>query len=649
MTDSPPSANPYPGLRSFEGDDAGLFFGRERETDELRRRLRTARFLAVIGTSGSGKSSLVRSGLVPSLHGGFMAGAGSSWRVAITRPGEDPIGRLVAALDSPEVLHTNSARADTYRALLDVTLHDSSLGLVEAVQQARLPPDDNLLVVVDQFEELFRFRAGRAVGAAGDDGRAFVRLLLEAARQTRLPIFIVITMRSEFMGDCAAFERLPEALNGGHYLIPRLTRDGMRAAIADPATVSGATMAPRLLTRLLNEVGDDPDQLPVLQHALMRTWQEWRTDHRPGEPIDNRHYDSVGTMREALSRHADEAWRELMTDADRRMAERLFRSLTTVTDGGHLVRRPVAAQRLAEICGTDLAGLARVVEPFGRVGRAFVQPPAAGLGAQVIVDISHESLMRLWQRLVGWVEEEARSVEIYRRIARGAVQHEAREASLWRPPELTLGLRWLRDAQPTAAWAGDAAEFDQAERFLARSRRFHRIRRSLLAVSVAAVVVLALVFLQLEALRQKELAQAQHKIAEANRKEAEAQRKIADTQIRENARLEAQLQSQKSTPIKSELLRWITVLTPEVMPREILEVKVATQSSRVQVFGIFAGPRGPQRVQGRYAPESGGIYLEYTISAGAEPGPRTASVTVQQIGTSREETFKIDYTVIPQR
>ena len=85
---------------------------------------------------------------------------------------------------------------------------------------------------------------------------------------------------------------------------------------------------------------------------------------------------------------------------------------------------------------------------------------------------------------------------------------------------------------------------------------------------------------------------------------------------------------------------WITVLTPEVMPREILEVKVATQSSRVQVFGIFAGPRGPQRVQGRYSPESGGIYLEYTIPAEAQLGPRTASLTVQQIGTSREETLR---------
>src|SRR6478752_8123359 len=96
--------NPFPGLRPFEPDEDHLFFGREREIDELLRRLRTARFVAVVGTSGSGKSSLVRSGLIPALESGFMAGAGSSWRIAVLRPGEDPIGHLADAASRPELL-----------------------------------------------------------------------------------------------------------------------------------------------------------------------------------------------------------------------------------------------------------------------------------------------------------------------------------------------------------------------------------------------------------------------------------------------------------------------------------------------------------------------------------------------------------------
>lgn len=492
MADTPP-ANPYPGLRAFEPGEADLFFGRERETDELRRRLRTTRLLAVVGGSGSGKSSLVRSGLIPSLHGGFMAGAGSSWRVAITRPGEDPIGRLADALDRPDVLRTDEAHADTRRTLLEVTLRDSSLGLAEAVRHAQLPAGDNLLVVVDQFEELFRYRRSGAARAGGDDAALFVRLLIEAAGREELPIFVVLTMRSEFIGECMAFDRLPEAINAGQYLIPRMSRDALRAAIAGPARLRGAQIAPRLLARLLNEVGDDLDRLPVLQHALMRTWDAWAREHAEGEPLDIRHYEAIGAMSEALSRHADEAYAELAAEPERRIAERLFKTLTETTEEGRGVRRPTAAQRLADVCGVGIAELERVIERFRAPGRAFLQP-AAGVRLQPwdIVDISHESLMRLWTRLAAWVREESRAVEIYRRLSRNAAQHAAGEASLWRPPELTLGLRWLRDTRPSAAWAGDEAEFERALRFLRRSRLAHRLKVGFAAAGVAAVVVLAI-------------------------------------------------------------------------------------------------------------------------------------------------------------
>src|SRR5215831_15610092 len=183
MQPSTPS-NPFPGLRPFEPDEDHLFFGREKETDDLLRRLRSHRFLSVVGTSGSGKSSLVRSGLIPSLHSGLMASAGASWRIAIMRPGEDPIGRLAAALDAPAVLGTTEPElAGTNRILLGATLRRGSLGLVDAVRFAHIPPHDNVLVLVDQFEELFRFRQSRQAANSRDEAVAFVKLLLEAAGQ----------------------------------------------------------------------------------------------------------------------------------------------------------------------------------------------------------------------------------------------------------------------------------------------------------------------------------------------------------------------------------------------------------------------------------------------------------------------------------
>jgi len=256
MTSVATRPNPFPGLRPFEANEDHLFFGRDGQSDEILGRLRRNRFLAVVGTSGSGKSSLIRAGLLPSLYGGLMTKAGSNWRIAIFRPGNDTIRNLTSALSAPGVLRRDGADA-LHTIFTETTLRRSALGLIDATRHARMPAEDNLLIVVDQFEELFRFR--RTGSRPDDEAAAFVKLLLEATRQTEVPIYVVITMRSDFIGDCARFRDLPETVNAGLYLIPRMTRDQRREAITGPIAVGGAQITPRLVNRLLNDVGDSPD------------------------------------------------------------------------------------------------------------------------------------------------------------------------------------------------------------------------------------------------------------------------------------------------------------------------------------------------------------------------------------------------------
>jgi energy-coupling factor transporter ATP-binding protein EcfA2 len=208
-------SNPFPGLRPFEAEEDHLFFGRETEIGDLLRRLGSHRFLSVTGTSGCGKSSLVRSGLIPSLHSGLMVKAGSSWRIAVMRPGEDPLGHLAAALDHPDVLGQGGELASTSRVLLEATLRRGSLGIVDAVRHARLLPYENVLIVVDQFEELFRFHPSGDIEQSRDEAVAFVKLLLEATKQKTFPVYVVLTMRSDFIGDCMRYPGLPEAVNEG--------------------------------------------------------------------------------------------------------------------------------------------------------------------------------------------------------------------------------------------------------------------------------------------------------------------------------------------------------------------------------------------------------------------------------------------------
>ena len=251
---APAIKSPYPGLRPFEAEESDLFFGREPQVDELLRRLGKSRFVAVIGSSGSGKSSLVRAGLVPALIGGYLTSAGSHWRIAVFRPGGDPIGALRDALHAAS---GGGEQDDTSRGLMEITLRRSSLGLVEATRQAQMAEHENLLIIVDQFEELFRFQRARGLNEAIDEAAALVRLLLEAVRQADIPIHVLITMRSDFLGDCSQFRELPETINEGLYLVPRMTRDQFRQAIVGPAAVSGVTVTPRLVQQLLNDIGNE--------------------------------------------------------------------------------------------------------------------------------------------------------------------------------------------------------------------------------------------------------------------------------------------------------------------------------------------------------------------------------------------------------
>jgi hypothetical protein len=263
------TSSPYPGLRPFQQDEAHLFFGREPQVEDMLARLEEHRFLAVIGTSGCGKSSLVRAGLIPALEQGFLSDAEPGWRIAVMRPGRAPFGHLTTELLQDAALGRERHHTSEAASLLQATLRRGPLGLVEAVRESHLPEGLNLLLVVDQFEEIFRYR-DRATNV--NDADAFVNLLLASAqsRQSDVPIYVVITMRSDFIGDCVLFPDLPEAINDSQFLTPRLTREQYRAAIVEPALVVNGQLAEPLVHRLLNDLRGEPDQLPVLQHALMR-------------------------------------------------------------------------------------------------------------------------------------------------------------------------------------------------------------------------------------------------------------------------------------------------------------------------------------------------------------------------------------------
>ena len=462
--------SPYPGLRPFKEEESEYFFGREEHIEGLLAKLSKNRFLAAVGPSGCGKSSLVYAGMIPALKMGFMPGAGENWRVAALRPGASPMRNLAEslhrALALPDAPGPDDPTDDTAVAFLSAALRRGPSRLAETFREARLPGDVRLLVLVDQFEEIFRFRDQ----ADADEADAFVELLLAPERAAEGRIYVALTMRSDFLGDCAVFRGLPEAMNDSQFLTPRLTREQRRAAIAGPAGVQGAVIEPALVNRMLNEMGDDPDQLPLMQHCLMRMWTL-----ADGGPLTTEHYEKAGGLERALSKHADDVFQKL-TPEQKRIAEVLFKRLSERSEGKRDTRRPVRLKEPAEVAGVAPEKVAEVVEAFRAPGRSLLTPPPPkALDADRVVDISHESLIRQWERLWIWVVEEATSADTYKRLEDTARRWKSGAAGLWGSPDLDIAIQWKQWQKPTWEWSRRYGEhFDIAMEFLEASEEKHR-------------------------------------------------------------------------------------------------------------------------------------------------------------------------------
>jgi WD40 repeat protein len=441
-----------------------VFFGRDTQVDQLLDRLGRQRFVAVVGTSGCGKSSLVHAGLIPALATGLLGSAGARWSVATMRPGDRPLWRLAQALLDPSVLGPAWSDLEHPAAQLHAVLERGPLGLVEALEESPLPGGRKLLLLVDQFEELFRYR--REGEGQRDEANAFVSLLLASARATEAMIYVVLTMRSDYLGDCALFDGLPEALNDSQFLTPKLTRAQQQQAIEGPAMVFDGRAEPALVTRILNDMGSGTDQLPLMQHALMRLW---KGSHATGV-LTLAAYEALGGLEGALSGQANAAYEALGVEKQR-IAEVLFRRLSTRTTSGRDIRLPTSLAEVAGVAGVTPRAMLAVVDVFRNPDCSFLTPPwPQRIGPEDIIDISHESLIRHWDRLRGWVADEAESAEIYRRLDQTARLWTEGLAGLWGSPDLDQALRWKDRARPNKSWAARyGGNFIRAIRFLDES------------------------------------------------------------------------------------------------------------------------------------------------------------------------------------
>jgi WD40 repeat protein/DNA-binding SARP family transcriptional activator len=443
---------PFKGLASFEIADAPYFFGRERLVAELVARLVGAPLLGVVGPSGSGKSSVVKAGLLPALASGVLPGS-EDWPQVSIRPGEHPMHELHAATSG-------------------------------------LAPGRRAVLAVDQFEETFT--------VCRDEGerKAFVSALVRAS-QGRGESIVVVAIRADFYGRCAAYPQLSRLLAANHVLVGGMSHPELLRAVVCPAQRAGLHVEPELADAVVSDVEHEPGGLPLLSTALLELWQR-----RDGRRLPYAAYEQSGGVHGAVGRLAEEAFGRLDA-AQQVLAHRILLRLAEVDEEGGVERRRL---RLEEL---DAEGSPDVAHVIGLLADRRLLTISEGS-----VEVSHEALLREWPRLRAWIDEDRDDLRVERSLrsaAREWLRTHRDDGALYRGARLAEARDWVDRAGP--------APDEPAREFLAasldRDRRERRSHRRHLAAAFGAlafgIVVIAAVAI----------------VALAQRRDAENQRDIA--------------------------------------------------------------------------------------------------------------------------
>ena len=416
---------PFKGLAAFTTGDAAYFFGRERLVDEVVARLVDHPFVGLVGSSGSGKSSLLQAGVLAALAAGALPGS-SAWRRALVRPGPHPLAAL---------------------------------------------PGDADLLAVDQLEEAF-------TACRDDDERA--AFFAELARRARDSTIVLVALRADFYGRCAAYPEFASLLSSSHVLLGAMRRDELAHAIEGPAERAGLQAERELVDLIVGDVAGEPGALPLLSTTLVELWRR-----RSGRVLTAASYRESGGVRGAVARLAEHAFAQL-NDGEQDAARAVMLRLAD-EENGAIVRRRVPIEELDVATDDDVA---RVV---GVLTEARLLTVAEGT-----VEVSHESLLAEWPRLRGWLDEDRAGRRLHAHLAASAREWDGRgrePADLYRGPRLGAALDWsTHHADQLNALEReflDAARAEHARELAEQRRRNRRLRVSLAGVAVLLALALA--------------------------------------------------------------------------------------------------------------------------------------------------------------
>ncbi|HEY9798673.1 MAG TPA: caspase family protein, partial [Leptolyngbyaceae cyanobacterium] len=443
-------AEPYKGLQAFDftPEDAKYFYGRTALTDELLEKICQQNFLAVLGPSGSGKSSVVRAGLLYELQQGKRRSGTEQWEILpIIKPGEHPLHSLADAFIEPDV---PSKRAERSRKKYVSLLQDEG-----AVALAELLADYDascVVLVVDQFEEVFTLCQGSEEHEK--ERQKFFECLLGALEQPEGKLRVVITMRADFYGKCLEqqYAGLTEQIKANCVSVTPLNAPELREAITKPAELVGLKVEPELVQRMIADVQGSPGSLPLLEFALTELWEQWREQWQQQQAsltpqLKLTNYEQLGGVKGALEKQANQVY-ETLSAEEKPVAQCIFLALTQLGEGTQDTRRRVWKRDLINEQHSE----SLVNQVIGKLtdARLLVTDEIRGAESEqteVVVDVAHEALIRHWAQLRQWIEENREAIRIERKVEAAAKEWNSRGRG--KPDEVAYLLQGsrLREAQ----------------------------------------------------------------------------------------------------------------------------------------------------------------------------------------------------------
>lgn len=480
--------NPFPGLRPYAVEDSRFYFSYSYRTDEVLSRLRSNRFLTLSGERGSGKASLVHCGVIPALQKGFAGKGGSHWNYISFRPGTNPLKNFALALANAKVFLEGGKIELSFADQLEEMLLENVHGLLSIFDKYTLQEEHNLLIFIDDFEDVL---AHQELYENPADIFHFLNIILKFIRRSNHPVYLLMSLSSDFLSESSRYPGLPEVINDSQYMIPKMDTTHLRDIIAHACRAARIPVDQQVFVVIQQDFQQLNPNNYQIQFLLRKMTDLWIAAGSGRGVLDMKYYEKAGGLERSIEISAENIYGRL-TKTQKSICSSLFRTISRGSESGRT--QAVQVEHVSAAAQASVDEVIQVINAFSfekldliEVIQSYdveerldslddlLNHPFSPVNRYSKITLRNTELAESWQRLEHWREEEKKAADIYMRLATAASLYQQNKKGFYTNPELETALNWYKRENPGDAWANYYAPgYHEAIEYLLASEQNHR-------------------------------------------------------------------------------------------------------------------------------------------------------------------------------